>query len=237
MRRGALHPAAPWAAAAALAALCLPGPLAAQSPYEEVADSPHNFSGSTVMREVCAGCHVAAPAPASAEDQLLSTTPIWGGADQGGYFTLAGETGGGDAPDTSARCLECHDGVLAMAVHDGEGQVLAESHGGRRAPGHPIRITYPRNTAGLFVVPTPLPQNRQFWSVPDIRAGQLTLPTGPVSPYQSALDGDTTALTFGLVRLREGQVACESCHNPHSNRTPPFLRKMPPDLCLVCHDK
>lgn len=227
----------PRVAGTLVALLAVPVLGAAQSPYEEVADSPHNFSGSTVMREVCAGCHVAAPVPASEEDQLLATTPIWGGGDAGGFFTLGPDAGGADAPDTSARCMECHDGVLAVAVHQQNEQLLAEAHGGNRVPSHPIRIPYPRNTAGLFVVATPLPQNRQFWSVPDIRAGQLTLPTGPTSPYQSALEGDTTTLTFDLVRVRDGQVHCESCHNPHSNRTPPFLRKMPPDLCLVCHDK
>jgi predicted CXXCH cytochrome family protein len=39
------------------------------------------------------------------------------------------------------------------------------------------------------------------------------------------------------VRSRDGKVACESCHNPHSDRYPPYLRSMPPDLCLVCHNK
>jgi predicted CXXCH cytochrome family protein len=224
-------------AAALLWMLAVPAVGRAQNPYEQVADSPHNFLGAAAMREICLACHLApAPAP-GAEDQLLGAAPLWGGQGEATVFPVdADPAGGAGAPDTSGRCLECHDGVLATAVHENRGPIVRE-RGGTRPPDHPIRIVYPRDPAGTFIVPTPLPQNRQYWSVPDIRAGKMKLPTGPASTYQDASGTDLLNATFGLVRVREGQVACESCHNPHSNQTPPFLRQMPPGLCLVCHDK
>jgi predicted CXXCH cytochrome family protein len=221
-----------------ICALAASTPAGAQNPYEEVADTPHNFLGATTMREICLACHVAPPTPAGAGDQPIGAAPVWGGAGQGGaFFPVANDpAGGAAAPDTSGRCLECHDGVLATAVHDHEGPVRPE-RGGTRHPDHPIRVLYPRDPGGAFLVPTPIPQNRQYWSVPDIRAGKLTVPTGPISTYQPITGTDMVALTFGLVRVRDGEVHCESCHNPHSNQFPPFLRQMPPGLCLVCHDK
>jgi len=224
-------------------ALALPGAAMAQDPYEAVADSPHNLVGNAPMREICLACHEAPPGEAgggSGVDPLLAASPLWGGQGAGPpVFSTATRPGAGPqgtANDTSGRCLECHDGVLATAVHQGTEPVLPE-RGGTRHPDHPIRILYPRDTAGTFVVPTPIPQNRQYWSVPDIRDGRLVVPTGPASTYQDITGADLTALTFSLVRVREGQVECESCHNPHSNQYPPFLRQMPPGLCLVCHNK
>jgi len=218
--------------------LALPVAASAQNPYEQVADSPHNFLGTAPMRDICLACHIAPPIPVEGEADLLGTAPLWGGAGTGdAVFPVVNDpAGGAGAPDTSGRCLECHDGVVATAVHTDRGPIVPE-RGGTKPPDHPIRITYPRDPGGVFLVATPLPQNRQYWSVPDIRAGALVLPTGPASTYQDATGTDLLALTFGLVRVRDGQVACESCHNPHSNQTPPFLRQMPPGLCLVCHNK
>jgi len=219
-------------------ALAAPVPGAAQNPYEQVADSPHNFLGQAPMREICLACHLAPAAPAGAEGGPIAAAPVWGGVGQdGAVFPVANDpAGGAGAPDTSGRCLECHDGVLATAVH-GQNEPVRPERGGTRHPEHPIRVFYPRDPGGAFLVPTPIPQNRQYWSVPDIRAGKLAVPTGPVSTYQPISDTDMVKLTFGLVRLRDGQVHCESCHNPHSNQFPPFLRQAPPGLCLVCHDK
>jgi predicted CXXCH cytochrome family protein len=224
----------------ALAAAALPGAAAAQSPYDEVAQTPHNFLGAMDLREVCLSCHLSAAVVPGAEEKLLAPTPLWGGGTQyDGAYPVGSITAAGtyeEFPDTSGACLECHDGVLATSVHQDEGPVARE-RGGTRPPNHPIRIVYPRGVNGTFVVPTPLPQNRQFWSIPDIRAGELHLPTGPVSSYQPLPAADKAQLTFSLVRSRDGKVACESCHNPHSDRIPPFLRSLPPDLCLTCHNK
>jgi predicted CXXCH cytochrome family protein len=223
----------------AMAVLLAPAAAWGQSPYEEVAETSHNFLAGATLTEVCASCHLAPEGSTGEEDRLLAA-PMWGGGkDLGGTFALerADPDGTyGTIPDTSGACLECHDGVLATAVHRLD-NLVTEERGGRRAPNHPIRIAYPRAPNGTFLVATPLPQNSQYWSIPDIRGGELTLPTGPVSSYQPLAAGDAEAITFSVVRSRDGQVHCESCHNPHSDKVPPFLRDMPPNLCLVCHDK
>lgn len=234
-RSGALAGAALWLAGAVLAL-----PVSAQSPYEEVAETSHNFLGATDLSQVCLSCHLSADVVPGSETQLLTATPIWGGGgDLGGAFPVGTLTASGtyaEFPDTSGACLECHDGVLATGVHRNEDPVTPE-RGGSNKPEHPIRTPYPRGPNGAFVVATPLPQNRQYWSIPDIRDGELRVPTGPMSSYQQVAGGDPELLKFSLVRSRNGEVACESCHNPHSDRIRPYLRGMPPDLCLVCHNK
>jgi predicted CXXCH cytochrome family protein len=223
-----------------LALAFVAGPAAAQSPYEEVAQTSHNFLGATNLQEVCLSCHLSTDVVPGTEQALLTANPLWGGgADLNGTFTVGTITSNGtyeEFPDTSGACLSCHDGVLATSVHQEDG-LVTEERGGRRQTNHPIRVLYPRDTNGAFVVPTPIPQNLQYWSIPDIRAGELRLPTGPMSSYQQVVGGDAAQITFEAVRSRNGEVECESCHNPHSDRIPPYLRDMPPDLCLVCHNK
>jgi predicted CXXCH cytochrome family protein len=224
-----------------LALAALAAPAAAQSPYEEVAQTSHNFLGATNLQEVCLSCHLSADVLPGEEQTLLTATPLWGGGgDLNGTFNVGTLTTAGtysEFPDTSGACLECHDGVLATSIHQQQEGEVKEERGGRYPANHPIRVLYPRDPGGAFVVPTPIPQNLQYWSIPDIRAGELRLPTGPMSTYQPLAGGDTEQLTFAVVRSRDGKVACESCHNPHSDRYPPYLRSMPPDLCLVCHNK
>jgi len=223
-----------------MALVALAAPAAAQSPYEEVAETSHNFLGATNLQEVCLSCHLSADVVPGEEQTLLTATPLWGGGgDLNGTFAVGVLTAAGayeEFPDTSGACLECHDGVLATSVHQQDG-LVTEERGGRRQMNHPIRVVYPRDPNGTFVVPTPLPQSVQYWSIPDIRAGELRMPTGPVSTYQPVAGGDAAEITFAVVRSRNGEVACESCHNPHSDRIPPYLRGSPPDLCLVCHNK
>lgn len=235
-RAGGILAAVPSALAGLLA---LAATALAQSPYEEVADTSHNFLGATSMREVCLSCHLSTDVLPDQEQQLL-VNPLWGGGqDLEGTFLVGTLTEAGtyeEFPDTSNACLECHDGVLATAVHQQRGPITPE-RGGRRAPDHPVQATYPRDPSGGFVVATPLPQHTQYWSIPDIRGGELRLPTGPTSSYQQVTAGDPEQVMFSAVRSRDGKVHCESCHNPHSDRVRPFLRGMPPDLCLVCHNK
>ncbi|MDH5525830.1 MAG: cytochrome c3 family protein [Nitrospirota bacterium] len=207
-------------------------PAAAQTPYyDELRGTTHDFS----LRgggEICLGCHV--NPPDTAADDFLVASPLWGGGWNSGLFPV-GQAAADDWSDTSDACLECHDGGLAGAVHQQRDEVVTRERGGSRSPDHPIRIPYPRAVSGKFVVPTPLPQHLQYWSVPDMKGEQLILPHGPTSSYQTLVDVDSA--TFNAVRTRDGKVHCESCHNPHSNKAAPYLRAMPPDLCLVCHEK
>ena len=225
---------------AAIALWLISGVAQAQTPYDEVVGSPHNFLGSAVVHEVCLGCHLGVENK-DAESAYLAITPQWGGeGGLNGAYAVGKRNPDGtfsEFPDTSTACMECHDGVLAKAVHT-QGLPVTTERGGSRMRNHPQGIAYPRDTKGDFVVPTPLPQNRQFWSIPDLNAENgLTLPSGPTSTYQSIPADSDASVTANLVRTRNGEIHCESCHNPHSDKVRPFLRAMPPTLCLVCHDK
>ncbi len=205
--------------------------------YDIVAQSPHNFAGANApIQEVCRGCHLVPDTP----QKGLSVSPAW--AAQGapiGPFNVGVRSPDGsftEFANTSQVCLQCHDGVMSVGVNP-PGATQAPHRGGSNHPDHPVLVDYPRNPAGDFIKATPLPQHRQFWSVPDIVADQLVLPSGPVSSYQPAADTDPAMLMGSVVRTRNGKVHCESCHNPHDNTVRPFLRKLPPKLCLVCHDK
>lgn len=223
---------------AALAIVAVGGiaPARAQeaTPYDGILATSHNVTGAKVATEACIGCHLPEEkANLTEEEKLLSIQPMWGGGTVDGTFLVGTDPMTGN---TTQSCLSCHDGVLAKGVTQPDALVTPEK-GGSKHPDHPVQIRYPRNTAGMFVVPTPLPQNRQFHTIPDIAGGTLVMPTGPVSKYQK-LDGMDDAQRVAVaVRSRDGKLHCESCHNPHSNTTPPYLRSMPPDLCLVCHDK
>ncbi len=204
--------------------------------YQNVVDTPHNLVGANApLQDVCLGCHLAPPVDANG----LVATPAWSARGSNTPYGIGVRNADGsftEFSDTTQVCLQCHDGVLALSVHrPGEGQ--PSEFGGSKHPDHPVMIDYPRDPSGNFIKPTPLPQNRQFWSVPDIIDEQLVLPSGPLSSYQPIPDEDPTVLMGTLVRTRAGKIHCESCHNPHDNAFPPFLRQMPPKLCLVCHDK
>ena len=234
-----MKPAQKTVLLAALAIVVMWGAAPAQAaqestPYDEVVSTSHNVTGAETAAESCIGCHLPEEAAdLTEEEKLLSIQPMWGGGTVDGTFLVGTDPMNGD---TTQSCLSCHDGVLAKGVTQPDAEVIPEK-GGSNHPDHPVQITYPRNEAGTFVVATPLPQNRQFFSIPDIAGGTLLMPTGPTSPYQNLADMDEAHRIANAVRSRDGKLHCESCHNPHDNTVAPYLRQMPPNLCLVCHDK
>lgn len=45
------------------------------------------------------------------------------------------------------------------------------------------------------------------------------------------------SITVTNLPLREGKIACTTCHDPHSNRNGNMLRMPPQKLCKACHLK
>lgn len=218
--------------------------------YDTVLNSPHNFfarSEFPIGSRVCYGCHaegprrggltLTAPPPdgaaapeglASSGEALPSDTetvlppPLWQRGAKS--YSVSLTTGG-----SSTACLGCHDGVLGREVHlIGQPQTPVFDH--------PYNVVYPRRANGQFIPERPMVNQYRYWSIPDLRHGDLVMPTGPTS---SALAVPSHSATAGghVVRTLEGRVQCDSCHDPHDNGSAPFLRAPAQDLCLICHDR
>jgi predicted CXXCH cytochrome family protein len=230
-----------------------PGHAAAVEPYETVLASPHNFfprSEFPIGSRVCYGCHAEGPghigpAPTSLRTDGARTPEVPAPSDEGSppdeepppspplwqrgakAYAVALTTGG-----SSTACLGCHDGVLGQEVHQ-------MGHPEAQKFDHPYNVVYPRRANGKFVPERPTVSQYRYWSIPDLRNGDLVLPTGPTSRLLALRTGSASDATPGVrvVRTSEGRVQCDSCHDPHDNGSAPFLRAPAQDLCFICHDR
>ncbi len=224
------------------------GPAAAE-PFQAVVNSPHDFFGRSETpagQRVCYGCHTAGPAyrtggvpvvPTPQPEDSPSppggtTAPLW--QKDALPFTLESSVPNTkDVPGgSSSVCLGCHDGVLGVEVHQG---TSTQSKGF----GHPYNISYPRRANGQFRADRPIVNQYRYWSLPDLRDEGLVLPTGPTSDLLIIPPGvePTDLASLQMVRTSDGVMHCDSCHNPHDNGNPPFLRAPARDLCLICHNR
>lgn len=188
---------------------------------------------------------VEAPVPAVLPEEPPAG-PLWSTRTKDQKFSLASslwsmENNVNRKPfGSSSACLGCHDGALALDVH-GENKVLGEARTTReRSPDHPTAIRYPRRPNGIFTTERPTPGSQRYWSIADRTGEGVALPSGPVSSFFRLPDGTDPkdpAVAAMMVRTSYGMIHCDSCHNPHVNRYPPFLRTPPRDLCFVCHDR
>jgi len=116
-----------------------------------------------------------------------------------------------DQPSGSSRlCLSCHDGILAM------GNLRVPPPGGEPAIGPLI---------GPDVLGTDLSDDHPISFTYD---SQLALNAGNLA--------DPADLPASI-RLEGGQLQCTSCHNPHEDQRPMFLRMDNQNgaLCTACH--
>jgi predicted CXXCH cytochrome family protein len=141
---------------------------------------------------------------------------------------------------SSSACLGCHDGALAKDVHEEQKGLDGTRMTRGRPLDHPTSIPYPRLPNGIFATERPTPGSQRYWSIADRTGEGITMPSGPVSDLFKIPDGvdpkDPSVVALA-VRTSYGIVHCDSCHNPHINQYPPFLRTPPRDLCFVCHDR
>jgi predicted CXXCH cytochrome family protein len=141
---------------------------------------------------------------------------------------------------SSSACLGCHDGALAEDVHGEKKGLKVTDNLSERPVDHPTSIPYPRRYDGLFVIDQPTPTSLRYWSIADRTQQGVSMPSGPVSTYfrpPAGLDPKDPLVGASVVRTSYGMIHCDSCHNPHVNQHPPFLRTPPEDLCFVCHDR
>jgi len=117
-----------------------------------------------------------------------------------------------DQPSGSSRlCLSCHDGILALAGVRVPETVSGSTPGPLRGPnvlGTDLRSSHPIS----FVYDAALAT----------RSGELA---------------DPTSLPHGIHVDANRQLQCTSCHDPHDDRYPKFLRidNSNAALCTACH--
>lgn len=204
--------------------------------YDTVLITKHNFG--LEGRDACIICHTLNP-DISADTTTLDTTlsamnqPLWDDTQSDtNSFSI-------EAPleefGTSLNCLSCHEDITG--THSSEEEGSASSTSGYS---HPIGIHYPRLPNGTLITSSLLKKYERYWSVPDKTTDGMILPSGPTSDYlQIPPDADPNdpLVVTRLVRTTYGKVECDSCHDPHTNLFPPFLRANPKKLCLVCHNR
>lgn len=237
------------------------------SPLEEVYETAHNLAATkTGGRDACTVCHIEEIPWQGAENTKAAKAggelapPLWDRNRLSFSPYRSTQTAPMDAhpynhpTGPSMVCLACHDGALGTDMHGinvGDPRIGASTEmpwkgmaGPRMAPAlsrvdHPISIPYPRKPNGTFVPLNPTVTRARYWALPDRHAEGLTLPTGATSSYldlpKDAVGNAETLST--LVRTTGGQMECDSCHNPHSEKVRPFLRVPSATLCLVCHDR
>ncbi len=217
--------------------------------FDGVVGSRHNLLPPQIgltRIDVCMACHtdraVTEPALQAVPLPLSGAAPRWQEKEIRGTFPVSIpppiDLPRGPGPSgASTSCLGCHDGAIGPEVHGVERSLEAAKVAVPRSDrplDHPVSVRYPRSPAGAIVPERPAPNLLRYWSIPDLEAGVIRMPTGPTSAYFSA---PSQGETHQLVRTTDGRVQCDSCHDPHAAAHPPFLRADPKDLCLICHDR
>jgi len=185
----------------------------------------HDFSGTTWSGgDVCAPCH-------TPHAVLATDAPLWNHEATISSFTLYGvgsttmNATVNQPTDASAACLGCHDGATALDAFNGD-ETVAE---------------------GLTTVMTQAPETYGPNGNKTALVGTSLTNDHPVSiDYQQAITNGELWLNPAagavLDLLRNGQVQCSSCHEPHNQGVDAsygFLRvdNTNSNMCTTCHNK
>lgn len=187
-----------------------------------------NVVRATSENEVCAFCHT----PHSGK----SDAPLWNrgysAATYTPYSSASLQGSAGQPNGVSKLCLSCHDGTIALGIvlngplanPSGSIQMTGVTGGGTLAAGatnlgtvlsadHPVSFTY---DVAL--------------STAD---GELLAP--------ASLSSTPLKLFVGTTAGVQNAMQCSTCHDPHTNALPKFLRQalrgQTTNLCITCHTK
>jgi len=193
--------------------LCLataPHALAAGS----IADTAHNLSTSgkgeiksNTEDRICIFCHTP---HASAID-----SPMWNRRSRGytNYESSTSDAVAGKNNGPSRLCLSCHDGTIALGD-------MVSGKRNRRGHKNDLRETFLKGRSNLG---TDLSNDHPIAIIYDSEL--LFKDSGLRNPDNVDLP------------LVENEIQCTSCHDPHSDKIPPFLHKstLNGELCTTCH--
>ncbi len=191
-----------------------------------IANTKHNLSASgpgsikaTSEQEICVFCHF----PHNANP----AEPLWNHEMSGQTYTPYSSStlfaaAPGQPSGRSKLCLSCHDGTIAV------GSLRHMPRGG--GAGVVVGLENTLSAAGSsFVLGSDLSDDHPI---------SINYDTG-----NSELAPVTVLETNGIKLDENGQIQCGSCHDPHSEVYPKFLRKPYVEggygavLCRTCHDK
>lgn len=140
-----------------------------------------------------------------------------------------------DSSTSSALCLSCHDGTIAVdtvVTKPDPGYVEASSH---------LRMSKDMadSCAGCHTASSPA----RMAAVRRAFLGNDLTKEHPVNMfYDNAVNpqlAPAPAITASGLKLYDNRVQCATCHNPHDPTNKPFLRvqNMQSNLCTTCHLK
>ncbi len=191
-----------------------------------IANTKHNLSASgtstikaTSEQEICVFCHF----PHNANP----AEPLWNHSLSGEtYIPYSSSTLFAAAPGQptgrSKLCLSCHDGTIAV----GSLRHMPRGGGGGTIAGLESTLS---GAGSSFVLGTDLSDDHPVSIVFDTGNSELA----PIATLEAN----------GIILDENGQIQCGSCHDPHSDVYPKFLRKPFTEggygavLCRTCHDK
>lgn len=176
---------------------------------------------SNSQTELCIFCHV------PHNSQPTVGRPLWNHAMTNQTLTwnpgstVRGTTLPGDitsaALNGSRACMSCHDGTIAL------GDLVSGSGGTVSGPnvGPTGKLTGGVNFINPASMETTHPLGVQKPAAVTGFTGFKNVPVGNAINYDA-----------------DGYVQCGSCHNPHDNTHPPFLKadNTGSAICVTCHD-
>ncbi|RLJ16814.1 hypothetical protein DJ031_15180 [bacterium endosymbiont of Escarpia laminata] len=140
-------------------------------------------------------------------------TPLWNRLSTGAYTPYQSSTtdaAAGNMSSSSDLCLSCHDGTIALGdlVNPGAGVT------------NDLSTTF---LTGRALIGSDLSNDHPVAIIYD--------------PNLLATDPDLLSPAVVDLPLKNGELHCSSCHDPHKNIHPPFLHKptLNGELCITCH--
>jgi predicted CXXCH cytochrome family protein len=184
-----------------------------------------------ITTELCAYCHTPHAGAAA-----TTMSPLWNRnatTDPSTGFTFYGDTAAGTLAATtlrakSAACMSCHDGATGI------NNIINVPGAGLGTSNNLLLLgAAPLNTNNAANLTTNL-NNDHPVSIPYTVANGLNTPIAA-----SSTDGIVRVTSTGVAGADAEWVECVSCHDPHNNTVPLFLRVSNASsvLCLTCHNK
>lgn len=216
------------------------------NPGTGIQGTAHDFSGiGNPQSGKCTFCHT----PHGGQSQVL----LWNHRLSSNTFSWAVPTTGASTPypaiqgdtynGTTAKCLSCHDGSVAIGdvvwwnsgppaspllnvFVTGVNQVGA---GGALGFNHPVAMPYPWNNA---------PSTYNGVTTGNAVVLSAWVPDPTVNGIRLYNDDGSGNITIGPAAGVAG-IECASCHDPHNGpevEDNAFLRGTPESICTKCHD-